>query len=355
MNAAIQAIEYYLPPKTLSNEELAQEFPGWNAEKIRSKTGIESRHLAAASQWASDLAVEAGHKLFHGGSCTATDIDFVLCCTQSPDYLLPTTACLVQQRLGISTDAGAWDMNLGCSGYVYGLSAAKGLIETGQARNVLLLTCENYSKFMDPRDFNVRTIFGDAASATLVRVEANTSDEGGAWIGPFVFGSDGSGAENLIFRRGGARHAAYKPPSAHGTTPSEDDRDPTALYMNGPEIFTFTLRTVPDCVGRLLQKAGVSLDEVDLFVFHQANKFMLEHLRKKMQIPEEKFVYAMSDCGNTTSSTIPIALRRMSIERPVRQGARILLVGFGVGYSLAAALMRWRGGAGTDCPASQDS
>jgi 3-oxoacyl-[acyl-carrier-protein] synthase III len=355
LNAAIRAIEYYLPPKTLSNEELVREFPEWNAEKIRTKTGIESRHLAGESEWASDMAVEAGRNLFASGICAAADIDFILLCTQSPDYLFPTTACLVQQRLGISTDAGAWDMNLGCSGYVYGLSAAKGLIETGQARNVLLLTSDTYCKFMDPRDFSVRVIFGDAASATLVRGEENASDDGSAWIGPFVFGTDGSGAENLIFRRGGARHAASQPQSANGTIPSEHVHDPTALFMNGPEIFTFTLRTVPDCVERLLRKAGASLGDVDLFVFHQANEFMLEHLRKKMQIPRDKFVYAMSDCGNTTSSTIPIALRRMSLERPVRRGARIMLVGFGVGYSWAAALMRWYGSAGTDCPAGQDS
>ena len=269
-------------------------------------------------------------------------MDFLLLCTQSPDYLLPTTACIVQDRLGIPTTAGALDINLGCSGYVYGLSLAKGLIETGQARNVLLLTCETYSKFMDRGDFNVRALFGDGASATLIQAREEEAGDGQRWMGPFVFGTDGRGAENLIVRRGGTRHMAADHAAA-ADSGSADARNASALSMNGPEIFTFTLKAVPDSIDRLLTKAGVAMKDVDLFVFHQANAFMLEHLRKKLHIPAEKFVYAMEDCGNTTSLTIPIALCREASGGRLRHGSLLMLVGFGVGYSWAAALLRWCG------------
>ena len=336
-HAAITAIEYYLPPQTLSNADLVREFPDWTEDKIVSKTGIENRCLAGAEQYASDLAVTAAERLFARNVCARQDVDFILLCTQSPDYLLPTTACLVQSRLGLPTGIGALDINLGCSGYVYGLSLAKGLIETGQAQNVLLITAETYSKHMDPADFSVRAIFGDGAAATLVQAQA-AAPEGGPWLGPFVFGTDGRGESRLISWRGGMR-----PPPA--PSPGEDRParpDPTALSMNGPELFTFTLRVVPECVSALLGRAGLTLPAVDQFVFHQANQFMLEHLRKKLGVPAERFAYALRDCGNTVSATIPIALHRMAAEGRLPAHARVMLVGFGVGYSWGATLLRWR-------------
>lgn len=338
MYAAICATDYCFPKARLTNETLAQEFPRWTADVIESKTGISNRHIAADGELASDLAVEAAQKLFHGGACRPTDIDFVLLCTQSPDYPLPTTACLVQERLGIPTSAGALDFNLGCSGFVYGLSLAKGLIETGEARSVLLLTAETYSKHMAQGDFNVRSIFGDAAAATLI--QATDEEPGNAlpWIGPFVYGTDGSGKSTLIVRRGSLREGD----SLSVETNSDARQVPGALFMDGPAIFSFTLKAVPESVYRLLEKAKLTLDDVDLFVFHQANQFMLEHLRKKMSIPAEKFYYALKDCGNTVSSTIPIALRRAWEEGRIQPGSRLMLVGFGVGYSWGAAMIRWR-------------
>ena len=158
MRAGIKAIEYHLPENILSNADLAQLFPEWPVERIQQKTGISLRHIAGPEECSSDLAVAAARKLFDSGVCTPAEIDFVLLCTQSPDYFLPTTACLVQERLGIPTTAGALDFNLGCSGFIYGLSLARGLVETGQAVNVLLLTAETYSKFIHPKDKSVRTL-----------------------------------------------------------------------------------------------------------------------------------------------------------------------------------------------------
>lgn len=334
LQAAIQAIEYHLPERVLTTEELAAQFPDWSIEKIEEKTGIHQRHIAAPGECSSDLAVAAAEKLFQSGACRAADIDYVLLCTQTPDYFLPTTACLLQDRLGIPTSAGALDFNLGCSGFVAGLGLAQGLIASGQAGRVLLLTAETYSKFLHPQDKSVRTIFGDAAAATLVG--AVEGDE--PYLGPFVYGTDGAGARNLIVANGGMRcqGPAVETEDSNGNRHSSDK-----LFMNGASIFDFTLQAVPKCVQQLLARAGVAQEGVDLFVFHQANRYMLEHLRRRMKIPQERFYISMSDCGNTVSSTIPIALKRAQQDGTLRAGARLAAVGFGVGYSWAAALIRW--------------
>jgi len=336
MHAAVRAIEYFLPPGSLSTHQLSAEFPGWSVAKIDAKTGITCRHIASPAECASDLAVEAAKKLFASGACLPGDIDYVLLCTQSPDYFLPTTACLIQDRLEIPTSAGALDFNLGCSGYIYGLGLAEGLISSGQASRVLLLTAETYSKFLNPLDRSVRTIFGDAAAATLLT--AAETDK--PLLGPFVYGTDGKGGENLIVPAGGLR----RPHSTETAVESEDDqgnrRAADNLFMNGPEIFNFTLSAVPESVERLLEKSKLTIDEVDLFVFHQANRYMLDHLRKRLSIPAEKFVFAMQHCGNTVSSTIPIALKEAFSTGQLHKDALVMLVGFGVGYSWGATFLR---------------
>ena len=338
MRAAITGIEYYLPEAVVSTEALALEFPEWSVAKIEEKTGIAERRIASPGQCSSDLGTAAAERLFASGWCKARDIDYLLFCTQSPDYFLPTTACLIQDRLGIPTTSGALDINLGCSGFVYGLGLAKGLIETGQASNVLLITAETYSKFMNRRDRSVRTIFGDAGAATLVQaVDGNAGER----IGPFVYGTDGRGGENLIVRTGGMRC----PRSAESAELREDDsgnvRSGDNLFMDGAEIFNFTLREIPKCVDRLLQQTAQTVETVDLFVFHQANRYMLDVLRRQMKIPPVKFYMGMRNCGNTVSSSIPIALKQAETEGFLNHDAVVAMVGFGVGYSWAAALARW--------------
>ena len=334
MHAAISAIEYYLPEHVLSTADLSAQFPEWSVEKIDDKTGIHERHISASDECSSDLAVRAAEKLFASGACTPERIDFVLLCTQSPDYFLPTTACLMQDRLSIPTHAGALDINLGCSGFIYGLGLAEGLISSGQASNVLLLTAETYSKFLNDRDKSVRTIFGDAAAATLL-----TATDGKS-IGPFIYGTDGAGGKNLIVPVGGMRQRC-----SDGARAVEDEsgniRTTKDLFMDGAEIFNFTLSAVPKSVNTLLERAGLTADQIDLFVFHQANKYMLEHLRKRMKIPAEKFQISMAHCGNTVSSTIPIALKHAQAEGRLRPGTTAMLVGFGVGYSWGATLACW--------------
>ncbi len=339
IQAAVRAVNYALPESRLTNEELSAVFGGWSAQKIEQKTGIRERRIASTGECSSDLAFRAAQGLFETGVCGAADVDFVLLCTQTPDYVLPTTACILQERLDVPRTAGALDFNLGCSGYVYGLGLAKGLVETGQARRVLLLTAETYSKLIHPLDRSVRTLFGDAGAATLIEAAPRESEE--PLIGPFVYGTDGGGAANLIVRKSGFREPAGDDDGMAVEDGQGNWRAPNQLFMNGAEIFNFAIRTMPACVATLLERAHTTLSEMDLFVFHQANHYMLEHLRKKIGIPKDRFVVALSDTGNTVSATIPIALCEAAKAGQLRPGMRVALVGFGVGYSWAACLVRW--------------
>jgi len=330
ISGKIVAIASHLPEQVLSNDDLAALYPSWPADKILDKTGVQTRHIAAPGETAVDLAEAAAKALFAQGRVAPGDIDYLLFCTQAPDHILPTSACLLQQRLGLRNDIGALDFNLGCSGFVYGLSMAQALIASGQARRVLLLTADTYSKLIHPMDRGVRSLFGDGAAATVIEaVERDTPA-----LGPFVFGTDGAGAENLIVPAGGFR----QPRSAETAVVTEDAsgnlRSADHLYMNGAAIMTFTLGAVPAAIDQLLARAGAALDDYDAVVLHQASAFILDRLRRKLAVPEDRFVVALRDWGNTVSSTIPMAL-----EPLVRDGRprRVLLVGFGVGYSWAAA------------------
>jgi len=337
LKARIQVIASYLPDNRLANEDLAREFGDWDAVKIYEKTGIKERRISDPDECASDLAVGAARKLFADGTCAPSDVDFLLFCTQSPDFFLPATACTLQHRLGLPTRCGAIDFNQGCSGFVYGLALAKSLIEAGTASNVLLLTAETYSKHINPRDRSARTIFGDGAAAILIAaVESNE-----VLIGPFVLGTDGRGEKELIVPAGGMRHRPTLETRIEKEAEGSNWRSLDNLYMNGPEIFNFTLQTVPSAVQQLLQKCGKTMDQVDYFVFHQANRFMLERLRAKLKIPADKFCLHMESCGNTVSSTIPIALEHACAEGKIRPGQDVMLVGFGVGYSWAACMVRF--------------
>lgn len=335
MGARIAAVDYYLPETVLTNEDLSAEFPEWSVEKISGKTGIDRRHISGPDEFSSDLAIAAGRRLFERQGIDPQSIDYVILCTQSPDYYLPSTACIVQDALGIPTSAGATDITLGCSGYVYALGLAKGLIESGQAQNVLVVTADTYTKFINPADKSVRTIFGDGAAATLV------SDDGtDSAITAMTYGTDGSGGKSLIVPNGGLRSGAGLQPKADTAT-RELVASGYDLYMDGPDIFNFTLRVVPDTVEQILAKAQLERDDIDLFVFHQANAFMLEHLRKKLGVPTDRFFVSLAESGNTVSSTIPIALADAERQGKLVAGMRVMLLGFGVGLSWGGLVATW--------------
>lgn len=324
--AAIGPIAVHLPDRVETNEQLKAAFPDWDMDQIFEKTGIAQRHIASPRECASDLGVAACQKLFDQHGIDPSSIDFLMFCTQTPDYPLPTTACLMQERLGLRTSAGAIDYNLGCSGYVYGLAMADGLIRTGVADRILLVTAETYSKYIDPSDRSLRTIFGDGAAATLI--EANSQQT----LGSFRFGTDGSGADTLLVAQGGARHAD----DAH--RPRNRKRWPSALYMDGPTLLTFTLDAIPGLVRDILGDAGLGMDDIDLFLMHQATRKMMVGLQQRLGVDESRLPVELAKWGNTVSSTIPILIEQMRRQQRLAADQRCLLVGFGVGWSWGGCL-----------------
>jgi len=323
-------IEYYLPEVIYSNSDLEREFPDWTADKIEAKIGIRERHIVKSSETALDLAFEASKLVLE--DFDQEKIDFVLLCTQSPDYFLPTSACILQDRLGLRKNIGALDFNLGCSGFIYGLALAKSLINTGIATNVLLVTSETYSKHMHPKDRANRSIFGDGAAAAIIE----QSDL--AKIHEFVLGTDGSGRNNLIVACGGMRQSCQES-TLDQTDENGNFYSPNHLYMNGPEIFNFTIENIPPLVEAVIRKNNLTFEQIDYFIYHQANKYMLDYLRKKSKIPVEKYYNNMLSTGNTVSATIPIALKECITQGTIHPGNKIMLVGFGVGYSMGAVII----------------
>ena len=325
MKAYIKAINYVLPEGVLTNEKLAALFPEWTVEKIEKKLGIKQRHITAENETASDIAIKAAEQLFETSVINKEEIDYLIFVTQSPDYHLPTTACVIQKRVGLSHNLTSIDVNLGCNGFVVGLSLAKAVILAGQAKNVLLLTGETYSKYMHEKDKSNRTIFGDGASATVV------STDGIAEIGEFVVGTDGEGAENLIVKTGGARH--MKPANDLVFDDFGNPRSSDNLYMDGPAILNYSLDFLAKLVNDVLAKNSLTMDEIDLHVYHQANIFLANLERKTLRIPPEKYWVSIENTGNTVSSTIPIALCEAMKEGKLTKGKKVLSIAQGLGYT----------------------
>jgi len=321
--ASIGPIAVHLPERVDTNDQLAHEQPAWNMELIQEKTGVWSRHVAAEHESTADLGCAAAEQLISEHDIDRRSIDFLLFCTQTPDYPLPTTACLIQDRLGLPTSIGALDFNLGCSGYVYGLSLADGLIRAGSARHVLLITAETYSKYIHPTDRALRTIFGDGAAATLIEASEEQS------LGAFTFGTDGHGADTLLVTKGGARR------ESDAITPRKRKRWPSDLFMDGPELVKFTLDVVPTTVEKILADSGWDRDDVDAYLMHQATTFMLDHIRDRLDLDEEKLPTALENCGNTVSSTLPLLMHELRGSGRLRPGKQTLMIGFGVGLSWA--------------------
>jgi 3-oxoacyl-[acyl-carrier-protein] synthase III len=333
--ARIVAIATHVPDTVLSNRDLAMEFPDWPAEKILEKTGIEERRIAGPEETALDLAKAACDTLLDRNPGLGDQIDFIILCTQAPDYILPSSACLLQNLLGLKTSIGALDINLGCSGFVYGLSLAAGLIEISAARTVLLVTADTYSKYINVRDKSVRTLFGDGAAATVITAAA----AGGPTVGPFVFGTDGAGADRLIVPAGGFRRprtatTAIEEQDRSGNTRSEDN-----LFMDGGAVLSFTLREVPIMFRSLMERAKLSRDDLSAVILHQANKFMLDALQKKLQLSETMVPRRYALTGNTVSSTIPFVIEQEFEAGRLAPGSRAALLGFGVGLSWAGAII----------------
>ncbi len=326
--AEIGPIAIHFPERAETNADLQAAFPEWDMPAIEEKTGICSRYIAAPTETASDLAVGACEKLFVQFGIERESIDFVLFCTQTPDYPLPTTACLLQHRLGLRESCGALDFNLGCSGFVYGLAIADGLIRMGAARRILLITAETYSKYIDDQDRSLRTIFGDAAAATLVQASDQQSLTG------FQFGTDGSGADTLLVADGGARVAQ------EAIKPRHRKRWKSRLYMDGPSLLSFTIVAVPKLIEQVLELAKLTEQQIDLFLLHQATRKMLEQLQTRLALDEVSLPIMLESYGNTVSCTLPILISDLRRQGRIELGTQSLLIGFGVGWSWAGCAWR---------------
>jgi 3-oxoacyl-[acyl-carrier-protein] synthase III len=338
LRARLVAVASHVPEGKLTNAMLEREFPDWPAAKIEELTGIRSRNVAAPDEYTSDLAVSAAEKLFaERTDQRREDVDFLILVTVSPDYLMPFTAAIVQKRLGLSSNVGALDTTLACSGFVYGLVLAAGLLESGRAKKVLLLTADRFTTWTAAADRSVKALMGDAGTAALLEAvddaEASSPGKGGL-VGPAEVGTDGVGAAHLRI-----------PTSAvKGFTGAErTDRALPCFEMNGPEVFNFTLTRVSQHLKGFLKQHGLAVEDVSLFVFHQANLFMLNHLRKRLGIAEERFAVHIAEVGNTSASTIPLALDVALRAGRIAPGSRVVLVGFGVGYSWGSVLLEYPG------------
>lgn len=334
VGARIRAVATYLPGAVLTNDVLAEAFQhSWSADRILEKTGISERRIAAPDETALDLGVAAVAKLFAAGH-DPVSVDFLIFCSQAADYVLPPSACILQDRAGLPRTMGALDINVGCAGYVYGLALATGLIASGAARTVLLVTADTYSKFINPQDRSVRTLFGDGAAATLIAADDSAS------IGPFVFGTDGRGAHSLIVESGGARLPRSAATGAEQTDEFGNVRSRDNLFMDGGAVMSFTLREVPPLWARLKARAGVDDADFDLVLLHQANRFMLDALVKKLKLDPAKVPYFFEKIGNTVASSIPFALEDALASGRARPGACVGMLGFGVGLSWAGCVAR---------------
>ena len=310
--AAVGPIATWFPKKVETNDDLQRENPTWNMDVIFSKTGIRKRHIAAPDECSSDMGVKAAEKLFAENNIDPKSIDYLLFCTQTPDYALPTTACLIQHRLGLRTSVGAIDYNLGCSGFVYGMSLADGLIRTGEVKRILLITSETYTKLIDPADRSLRSIFGDGATATLFEACDEPS------MSQFEFGTDGTGADTLLSQQGGFRSAD----SDSFLQPRHRHRWKSALYMDGPSLISFTVGAIPDVLETIITRAELTMDDIHLFLFHQATLKMLSLLRQRIDVAEERLPICLENIGNTVSSTLPILIHQMRAQsrlRPTRK------------------------------------
>lgn len=335
IKAQIEATAYYLPHNLYSNENYAHDFGLASAEQLFKSTGISKRFYADKDEVSSDIALLAARKLISDHQIDVQQIDYLIFCTQSTDYLTPSTACLLHKKLSLSAACGALDINQGCTGFLYSLSLAKALIESKQAQKVLILTAETISKYLYRKDKATKALFGDGAAACLV----SKSEHAG--IGNFIFGTDGSGFNIMNIQRGGARHRFDGAHNPIYTDKYGYEADENCFYMDGAGVLGFSLQTVPKLFNDCLQINEMKQNDIDLFIFHQANNFILEKLQNKLNIESDKYFRFVENCGNTVSSTLPICISEARQQAKIKNGMNVMLLAFGVGLSWCGTVVKF--------------
>ncbi len=325
--ARLTGVGSYAPERIMTNAEL-EELVDTSDEWIVSRTGIHERHIAAPDEATSDLATKAVRRLLDATGTDPSSIDLLIVATTTPDHLFPPTAPLVATALGM-TGTAAYDTNAVCSGFIYGLTQATGMIESGAARKVVVVGAETLSRIVDWNDRATCVLFADGAGAVLV--EADEGDPGTGILG-FELGSDGTGRDDLHVRAGGSR----LPSTSEGVTNAD-----LCIHMNGREVFRFATRILVESASRLLAAAGLTIADVDLLVAHQANERILDHASDKLGIARERVVMNLDRYGNTSSASIPLALDEAHGTGMLTEGALVLMVGFGAGLTWGSVLVRW--------------
>ena len=325
MFATIKAISTYLPVQIENNSEIV------DARFIK-KIGVKCRHICGKDEAAGDLAFNAAEKLFAEYNIDRHETDFILLCTQHPDHLGPHTSGHLQHRLGLKKSVGTMDISLGCSGYIYGLAVAKGLIETGLVKKILFITSSVYTKYINVKDTSTRPLFGDGATATWI--EGGDKEN----LRAFVFGSDGSRYDKLIIPVGGSRFMPRDNPEIFSTADNGNYRSNYEIFMDGMAITYFTLREVPPLVESVLNAAKLTRADLDYCIFHQANKFMMTYLRDKADLNDVPFHNNISETGNLVSGSVPLAIEQVVKDFGAENLKQVMLAGFGVGLSWAGCI-----------------
>ena len=332
---AIERIAVALPSQCLTNEVLKETYPEWDFDRLEKRTGVFRRYVAGEGETALDFAVAASEQLIADGSVRPEEIDAVIFCTQSPDYVMPPNACLLHGRLGLKPTTLAFDITLACSGYIYGLQLGSSLIRSGAARKVLLATADTYTRYIHPGDRATRCLFGDGGAVSIL---AESSDDGRG-IRDIRCGTAGSHYDKFMIRAGGMRVPRSPETSRETVDRSGNVRTAEHIQMEGLGVLSFFNATVPCSVREILAQNGLSMEAVDVFVFHQASQIALDSLTSALKIPQAKMIYDLAETGNLVSASIPVALSRALDSGRARRGQLALLCGFGVGLSWGTALV----------------
>jgi 3-oxoacyl-[acyl-carrier-protein] synthase-3 len=330
----LRAISVALPKRVVTNQDLSFAHPEWRMDLVESKTGVVRRHIAESNETALDLAFTACQDLLSAHEGLSERIDGVIFCTQTSDYVMPPNACVLHERLELGDGVMAFDTNLACSGYVYSLVIAQGLIATGACKNILVVTADTYSKLINPGDRSARSLFGDGAAVTWVAAEA-----GGAIVDA-ICETSGSGFRSFYIPAGGMRQPSSSETREVAVDASGNRRSLNEIHMDGMGVLSFANTKVPDQVRRLLERNSVETSDVDLVVFHQASKLAMDSLTRLLGFSEDQVFRNLDTVGNTVSASIPIALSQAIAEGRAKSGDLVLLCGFGVGLSWASALVR---------------
>jgi len=336
MNVKISDIEFYLPEKIITNADLHEENPDWDMRNVEIRSGVVQRHIAADGETAFDLAAKAADKLFASGKHDKNDIDAVIFCTQSPDYIMPSNAFLLHEYLDLKEEVLAFDFNLACSGYIYGLTIARSLILSGTAHKVLLATGDTYSKFINKKDRSARVLFGDGASVSLI-----TASDNGAGIFDLMLATSGKHHKKFYIPAGGSRNPSCAETAIEKADMSGNIRSEEDIYMDGLGVWSFIQSTVPKQIKSLLARNSLDVNTVDQFVFHQASKLTLDSLVKALKIDSDKVFVDLADTGNLVSTSVPVALKNAIQLGRVSSGSTVLISGFGVGLSWGSMLIKF--------------